>query len=122
MKIRDVQGYCPACGERTLHLTSGGFIKCLNHDCTRRDAASLLLMDSEVEHLVDLTDEGFTVKHPLRERVEGDLFDCDIFAHVQADINNDWVSKGPGRYRVVFVGHDPVSSSLHAQMCLWERL
>ena len=32
----------------------------------------------EEEHLIRFTDRGWTVAHPIRERLEGTLFDCRV--------------------------------------------
>jgi hypothetical protein len=59
-----------------------------------------ILSDSETDHIVVLGEEEFTVRHPLSERVAGDLFKC--YFH-------PWLSSqdGPphplGKYRVADV-------------------
>lgn len=35
-------------------------------------------MIKEEEHLIRFTDRGWTVAHPIRERLEGTLFDCRV--------------------------------------------
>ena len=73
--IRDVVGYCPmGCGQH-LHLMPGGMIKCLAPGCPDPGSVTKILLDPETEHAVEVTDDGFMVKHPLRERVD-DLFAC----------------------------------------------
>ncbi len=102
-QIRDIVGaYCPmGCGQ-TLHLGAGGLISCLAPACPRKHAVQQLLSESETEHIVTLRDDAltwqfnketgfdeqvspgvfygsFTVRHPLRERVElADLADCKL--------------------------------------------
>lgn len=101
-----VAGYCPmGCG-RTLFLSDGtgtggdfqpGGITCSYVHCPDPLAVDKLLSDSESNHIVILEDDGVAVQHPLRERLDGVLFDCNLF---------QWLSNLPGppralgRYRV----------------------
>lgn len=72
----DIQGYCPmGCGE-TLFIGEGGYITCRRGDCPRPDAVVTLLEDVETEHRVTFTETGFTVRHPLRERLDDALMAC----------------------------------------------
>lgn len=32
----------------------------------------------EEEHMIRFTDRGWTIAHPIRERLEGTLFDCQV--------------------------------------------
>jgi hypothetical protein len=96
-----VAGYCPmGCGE-TLFVGAGGFVTCSNLPCPRPDAVSDLLGDRETEHVVKLGERVFTVRHPLRERLDDALMTCDL---------HEWIEcrAGPpaatGRYRVVWRG------------------
>jgi hypothetical protein len=69
---------------------------CCWPDCPRPTAAHEILADRETEHIVDLGTEGFTLRHPLRERLDDALMDCDVHARLAAG--------GPpastGRFRV----------------------
>lgn len=77
-KTLDVTGYCPmGCG-RTLFVGSGGYITCSYIDCPRPDAVADLLADRETEHVVRFDENGFTVRHPLRERLDDKLMTCDL--------------------------------------------
>lgn len=80
-QINDVQGYCPmGCG-RTLFLADGGYVTCSYVHCPTRTAVSDLLDDRETEHLVTFDEQGFTVRHPLRERLGEALMSCDLHRH-----------------------------------------
>jgi uncharacterized protein DUF6085 len=93
-----VQGYCPVGCGKTLTLSAKGFVECINPSCTNPSAAAKLLQDRETEHLVRLYAEAdFTAKHPLRERIEGELFDCSIGAAMLTRMARDLE---PGMYRV----------------------
>jgi len=89
-------GYCPmGCGQ-TLFVGLGGFITCSYVDCRRPDAVPELLVD-EYEHLVNLGEGWFSVQHPLRERLDGLLFDCDLHQWMTSRSGPPGV---PGLYRV----------------------
>ncbi|WP_435582892.1 DUF6085 family protein [Amycolatopsis thermoflava] len=80
MTNRDIDGYCPmGCG-RTLFVADGGFITCSFVHCPRPDAAADILADSETEHTVQFDADGFTVRHPLRERLDDELMSCKLHA------------------------------------------
>lgn len=70
--------YCPmGCGH-TLHLMPNGMIVCLAPDCPDQGAAQKILGNPEHLDVVEFTDDdGFTILHPLRERL-GDLFACPV--------------------------------------------
>jgi hypothetical protein len=71
-------GYCPmGCGQH-LFVGAGGFITCSWIDCPRPDAVSTLLEDRETEHVVLFGRAGFTVRHPLRERLDDQLMTCGL--------------------------------------------
>jgi len=92
-----VQGYCPmGCGQ-TLHLTSGGTIACRHSSCPRRYAAAEVLYDEETEHVVELGETTFTVRHPLRERLDDALMTCQLHEYLA---QLDGPPAPPGRYRV----------------------
>lgn len=92
-----IRGYCPmGCGE-TLFVGSGGFITCSYVACPCPDAVSTILDDSETEHIVELDRESFSVQHPLRERLNGDLFRCKLHGEIS---DMDGPPRVTGRYRV----------------------
>lgn len=92
-----VAGYCPmGCGQ-TLFLGSGSQIRCSNHGCPRPDAVDELLADRETEHVVVLGEATFSIQHPLRERLDGALFECQLHEWLS---EQDGPPEGPGQYRV----------------------
>lgn len=109
----DVGGCCPmGCG-MTLILSgqewSGeGDVACSNPDCPRPDAVRMLLQNPETEHVVTIREGGFTVEHPLRERLDGALHQCELHQDLQAA---DGPPEKPGRYRVTRHEPDAVSES-----------
>jgi hypothetical protein len=114
-----VAGYCPyGCGQ-TLHLGATGFVMCGNPGCRRPTAVAELLEDREIEHLVTLTvDRGFTVRHPLRERLGNALMTCQLHADLTG---MDAMPRLPGvRYRVT---PNPAAEPLPPHSAwLWEAL
>ena len=96
----DVTGFCPmGCG-RTLFLGIGGYVTCRLDKCPNPSAASDILGEWETEHLVTFDERGFTVKHPLRERIKDELLTCALHRHC-ADL--DGPPAQPGTYRAVRV-------------------
>lgn len=91
-----VAGHCPmGCGN-TLFVGSGGYITCSHLECPRPDAVATLLEDREVEHIVTIFPATFTIRHPLRERLDDALMTCDLHTHMAA---LDGPPAAPGRYR-----------------------
>jgi hypothetical protein len=96
-----IAGNCPmGCGE-SLFLGAGGCITCSRIDCPRPTAVDELLAERESEHIVVFTPTNFSIQHPLHERLDGALFDCEL---------HGWISRlsGPpvvsGRYRATRQG------------------
>ena len=75
--------YCPACGKAMLVLR-GRKLVCEHQGCPRPDAAAKVLSDPEIHHIVKFDGYGnyFAAKHPLRERIDGELLDCAIHDEV----------------------------------------
>lgn len=71
-----VPGHCPACGAQTLYTMAGGHIRCTWSHCPRPTAVDELLQDSETEHVVQFGEAGFTIRHPLQERLDDALMEC----------------------------------------------
>lgn len=91
-----VAGYCPfGCGE-TLFLADSGRIVCLFSGCSRPYAVAEILEDHETEHTVMLSRTAFTVRHPLRERLDDALLTCQLHEYIAA---LDGPPVAPGRYR-----------------------
>ncbi|MEU6674808.1 DUF6085 family protein [Streptomyces sp. NPDC046925] len=80
--MTDVQGHCPACGRASLFLGEGGYVTCSIRECPQPDAVSELLADRETEHIVQLAEEGWTVRHPLIERLDDALMGCQLNAYM----------------------------------------
>lgn len=68
--------------------------------------AVLIDMTGGHHHIVQADGETFTLQHPLTERLTGDLFGCDIHAHIAA---GEPLEKG--RYRVL-MKDDPADFDL----------
>jgi hypothetical protein len=86
------------CGT-TLFLGTGGHVTCRRIDCPNPSAVDQILGDRETEHLVDFTAAGFSILHPLRERLdpdEGGLLGCVLHRHITALIGPPVAA---GRYR-----------------------
>ncbi len=93
-----VAGWCPmGCGE-TLFLGSGGYVTCSYITCPCPDAVATILDNRETEHVVVFEDATFSVKHPLRERVDDELFECGLHGHIAS---LDGPPAAPGTYRAV---------------------
>jgi uncharacterized protein DUF6085 len=91
-----VAGFCPmGCGE-CLVLGEGGLVTCASRKCPRPSAAAELLRDAEAEHVVQVTWEGFTLRHPLRERLDDALMTCRLHEYLCDPV----APLPPGRYRV----------------------
>lgn len=96
--LERVQGYCPSCGGESLFLGKGGHVTCNRvGGCKDPTVADRILDDRETDHIVCFSAESFTIRHPLRERAQGDdLFTCEL---------HRWISRlegppaAPGRYR-----------------------
>ena len=94
---RHLEGCCPACGMSSLFVGNGGHITCGVIGCKDPCIVDKILRTSEIEHIVIVGPEGFDVQHPLRERVEDELFDCGLHAYLKG---LDGPPAAHGRYRV----------------------
>jgi Family of unknown function (DUF6085) len=100
---RKVEGHCPmGCGE-TLVLTGGNCITCMSLRCPRPDAVTTLLADQEAEHIVVFGETEFAVRHPLRERLDDALMDCDLHKDIAAMAGPP---VKPGTYRARWADYD----------------
>lgn len=112
-----VQGNCPmGCGE-TLFLGEEGHITCSWIKCPDPGAVDTILSTKETEHIVVITDTGFSVKHPLRERVEDDLFSCTLWSDLSG---LSGPPAKPGRYRVTKHEPDGYSESYRGDAIPWD--
>lgn len=97
--IRDVAGHCPmGCGPH-LHVMSGGMVKCLAEGCPDPGAVTKILADRETGHVADVTEDGWTLKHPLRERIGDGLFTCGAGGAL-ARLAEAGALPAPGRWRL----------------------
>ena len=85
-----VDGYCPmGCGQ-TLFLGLGGCVTCSLIGCPNPSAVDELLNDRQTLHVMTVGREGFTLRHPLRERIGNQLERCDVFDRIQGTPMSDW--------------------------------
>lgn len=90
-----ITGYCPECGG-SLFVGSGGYITCSSIECPNPTKVADLLLEREREHIVELREDTFSIRHPLREH-PSDLLACGVHAYVSS---LDGPPRRPGRYRV----------------------
>lgn len=102
-----VYGFCPqGCGQ-TLQVDGIGTVSCYAPSCPRPDSVHLLLQDPETEHVVSVREDGYTTRHPLRERVNDALFSCVVHAEAH-DMATEKAGRGElGEYRVTAVEDEP---------------
>lgn len=93
-----IRGACPACGGESLFAGEGGYLTCSRSECPEPDAAHRILADHETEHIVQFDDTGFTVRHPLRERLDDALMSCGLHLYCASLPGPPGT---PGRYRAV---------------------
>ena len=107
-----VNGWCPmGCG-RTLYLALSGNIICSRFKCPNPNAVTTIIKNSETQHIVKF-EEGFrfSVKHPLRERIDDDLMNCPLVAYLEDQ--SFAPVEVPGIYR---------AAHLHQVLWAWERI
>lgn len=96
--MSDIAGFCPmGCGW-TLISDEDGDVGCVSPTCPRPTAVAEILADEETEHVVTFSLTAFTVRHPLRERLDDALMECQLHEHIAA-LSGPPVP--PGRYRAV---------------------
>jgi hypothetical protein len=82
--IIDMTAPCPmGCGP-TLHLSPAGVIRCLDRQCPNPMAAQKILENADSADLVQIDAGGFSILHPLRERLDNGLFNCPVNMHLAA--------------------------------------
>jgi hypothetical protein len=100
-----VAGYCPRCGQASLFLGEGGHVTCGQPYCPAPGAASEILADRQTSHVMVSDGEGFTLRHPLRERLGDELLTCQVHAALvtgrQIPAGRYLVQAGDGSYRMV---------------------
>jgi hypothetical protein len=97
--VTDVRGNCPMGCDEGLIIGEGGRIWCGNLLCPQPDAAARILEDAETEHLVTFDGDGFTIRHPLRERLDDELMSC-LLHQWCATLRPDLIPP-PGAYRAL---------------------
>ena len=95
-----IEGKCPACGGRLRVVTPTdrdtrrssplvamtARVECLE-GCANKDAATKVL-DLDHRHVLDQTDNGWSIEHPVTCRLDGKrLTDCEAHRLVSADLN-----------------------------------
>lgn len=97
-----LDGHCPmGCGQTLRYRTNTGRVVCIAADCPRPLAVAELLADPETEHLLTVTDTGWTVKHPLRERLDDALMTCRAADVPRHHLLPTPAPDGPTVYRLV---------------------
>lgn len=94
-----VAGHCPmGCGQTLRHRPNTGRIACTAGDCPRPLAITELLAAPPVtEHLINYDDVGWTIQHPLHERLDGSLMGCEA-----TEIADGLPEDGYGTYRATY--------------------
>ncbi len=119
MKLKRVNGCCPSCGGRQLFVFDDGQLLCRQEGCALPSAASQILnQGGETGHILESRNDGWTIMHPLRERLEGALFRCEV-----ADTVN---TIGPpamlGYYRILATTGTGAVRAGHGTGTDWEYL
>lgn len=86
-----IEPRCPMCNHPLAYEKSYGYLICTWGDCPRPTAAAELLSEGETEHIVTLRANGYSVKHPIRERLDDALLDCWLAEQV-ADYGQEWTT------------------------------
>lgn len=95
------------CGE-TLFVGEGGRITCSWKECPDPAAVDKILADEETNHIIELREDGYTIQHPLKERIDDGLFACNLqSAFSKAVVLHGEVPLDLGRYRVVRYEGEP---------------
>lgn len=105
------------CGE-TLTLKEGRVRCCMADQCQDPDAVDKLLADEETEHIVIfLGERRFSLQHPLRERIDGELHNCQLHRWL---VTNAAPVESPGKYRVSVHHPDGYSESYRPGEGSWD--
>ncbi|WP_329214846.1 DUF6085 family protein [Streptomyces sp. NBC_01485] len=98
-----VAGHCPmGCGETLQRRDLDSAIVCAADACPRPDAVDTILREQETEHIVQFDEDGFTIRHPLRERLDDALMHCELHRHCTRLPGPP--RDGAGQYRAIFLG------------------
>jgi hypothetical protein len=90
------------CGETLQRHAAVGAIICMAATCPRPDAVARILRDQETEHIVQFDEDGFTIRHPLRERLDDALMQCELHRFCVSLPGPP--REGSGRYRSIHLG------------------
>lgn len=97
MSVKLGNAFCPACGHRLwVDLESDGMAQlvCDYPPCPRSDAAGQILSEQQgLRHIIRVDADGYSVKHPLIERLDDALLDCAL-ANTVARLGRTWVNLG----------------------------
>jgi hypothetical protein len=105
-----LEGHCPmGCGPTLVVAHGEREARCASAACPRPRAAAEILEDQEAEHIITIDRSGFTLRHPLRERLDDALLECSLHALLASAYPAD---VAPGRYRITARGDARV----------WERV
>lgn len=85
------------CGQTLARRDDDGTIRCYRLGCPRPEAVDTILREPETDHIVQFDDDGFTIRYPLRERLDDALMQCDLH-HYCARLDGP-PDEGCGRYR-----------------------
>lgn len=115
-----IEGFCPfGCGETLRaewNIVGRAEIVCVGPFCQDRHGVTRLLKEDETEHIAHCHEEAFTIQHPLKERLDGTLFDCKLHQSMRDEL-------GPpgGREGVYRVSLNTVSGDRYGEL-LYERV
>lgn len=85
------------CGE-TLFVGSGGYVTCSLDRCPNPTAMADLMLDHmSPDHIVHVRETTFSILHPMRERLSGELFACPLHEYM---MGLDGPPRAVGRYVV----------------------
>jgi hypothetical protein len=94
-----IKGFCPACGGATLYRRQrDSQIVCSEFSCAEPLAAHQILADRMTDHVVQFhPGQGFSIWHPLRERIDRRILVCDLHAWLEDHRPSE--ADRPGQYR-----------------------
>jgi hypothetical protein len=94
-----IAGHCPmGCEGETLVVGKGGRIECHGEGCPHPKAVDVLLHQDH-DHVVVFSSTGFTIEHPLSERILHTMSSCELMDDLRA-LDGMPVTE-PGRYRAI---------------------
>jgi Family of unknown function (DUF6085) len=115
--LGEISGQCPmGCGE-TLCVVEGGHVVCHGPECPHPSAVDVLL-HQPLEHVVEFSEQGFVVEHPLAERINHTMASCQLMIDLAA-LPAMPVDK-PGRYLATKHQPDGYSESYRGDAIGWD--